>query len=198
MIIPGNTSTLIRSELITEHCPNCKHNTIQINVFQKYAHMFGIPLFPTGKTGMSQCNFCKQVFKLQEMPLSIRLSYDNLKARSKTPFLTFAGGAVIVLLLLCVKIADMQKPQKLAEMISLPRVKDVYEIKQKNDTYTLLKINNIAHDTLYFSAYKYQSDQEDGLSGLADSGYTARTYMYLKSTLFSMNKNGEIVDIKRK
>ena len=83
-------------------------------------------------------------------------------------------------------------------MILSPRVNDIYEIKQKNNTYTLFKIDNIAHDTLLFLAYKYQSDKEDGLKEIEDKNFNTGKYLFLKSLLLDMNKNGEIVDINRK
>jgi len=132
------------------------------------------------------------------MPRSFAIQYANLKAQSKTPLWSFAGTGAIILFAIIVNIVDLQKPQQFTKMILSPRVNDIYEIKQKNGTYTLFKVDNIAHDTLSFLAYKYQSDKEDGLSEIEDKNFNAGRYMYLKSLLLDMNKNGEIVDINRK
>jgi hypothetical protein len=70
-----------------------------MHVFQRYAHIFWIPFFPIGKTGASQCGHCKQVLKEKEMPSSLKMAFDDVKSRTKTPYWTFAGVAIIVVLI---------------------------------------------------------------------------------------------------
>jgi hypothetical protein len=69
-----------------------------MHLFQRYAHVFWIPLFPIGKTGVSQCSHCKQILKLKEMPFALRLSYENMKSQTTTPFWVFSGSAVIAVI----------------------------------------------------------------------------------------------------
>lgn len=98
MIIYGTKSTKLVVEPIGNQCLNCQTNhIIDIHVFQKYAHLFWLPLFPIGKTGASQCNHCKQVLRQKDMPASLKLSFYNIKAKTKTPIWTWTGLALILL-----------------------------------------------------------------------------------------------------
>ena len=69
-------------------------------VFQKYAHIFWIPFFPLGKSGASQCGHCQQVLKAKQMPSDVRLAYDNVAAKAKIPYWTFAGVAIIAIIII--------------------------------------------------------------------------------------------------
>lgn len=102
MIIYGSKAKEVASETVSDKCQNCgAQDKIELHVFQKYAHIFWIPLFPTGKTGVSQCHHCKQVLKLKEMPASLRTSYNTIRAKGKTPAWMFSGLAIIILFHYC-------------------------------------------------------------------------------------------------
>ncbi len=200
MIIYGTKATLLKSDSIFDPCPSCgTNNSIQINVYQRYAHVFWIPFFPIGKTGVSACNNCKQVLKLNQMPASLRLSYDNIKAQSKMPVWTFSGLFLIVLGIIAIMISEKQKDERVGKLILSPKKDDVFEIKLKDNEYTLYKVQKVDGDTVYFYANKYQTNRQTGLAGLADQPFdTDMSYGLPKSKLVSMSKNDEIIDIDRK
>ena len=101
MIVYGSKAKLLAKETLFEKCPHCgKPNSVEMHVFQRYAHIFWIPFFPIGKTGASQCAHCKQLLKLKEMPPDLRLAYDNLKAQTKTPIWTWSAAAIIGVLII--------------------------------------------------------------------------------------------------
>jgi hypothetical protein len=107
MIIYGSKASQLAKEAIAESCPHCqKSNNVEMYVFQRYAHVFWIPFFPIGKTGVSQCAHCKQTLKLKEMPSSLKLAYENVAAQNKTPYWTFVGVAIVAILIV---IGLMQK-----------------------------------------------------------------------------------------
>jgi hypothetical protein len=134
MIIYGIKAKLLKSEITSDACANCNTaNSIQMNVFQRWAHIFWIPFFPIGKTGVSQCLNCRQVLKLKEMPASLKLSYDNAKAQTKTPVWTFAGCALIVIGSIFLYINEKQKAKKVNQWVLSPQKNDVFHIKLKND-----------------------------------------------------------------
>ena len=95
MIIFGSNTKQIAAETSPEQCPNCgASNSVQLYVIQKYAHVFWVPFFPTGKSLVSQCSNCKQALKLKEMPSSMALSSNNLKSQSKNTCLDLCGPGV--------------------------------------------------------------------------------------------------------
>jgi uncharacterized membrane protein len=98
MFICGTKSTRIIVEPLSEECLNCQtRHTMDLHIFQRYAHIFWIPLFPVGKYTVSQCNHCRQVLKDRQMPIALRAVCDKLRANAKTPVWTFAGIIIIAL-----------------------------------------------------------------------------------------------------
>lgn len=202
MIVYGIRGKLLKNEISTVSCPNCNTaNSIQMNVFQRWAHIFWIPFFPIGKTGVSQCLNCKQVLKLKEMPASLRLSYDNLKAQSSTPIWTFTGIGVIIVIAIFGYFGEKQTAKRISKWVLAPQKNDIYHVKLKNDHYTLYKVDHIVGDTVYLALNKYETDREDGLSDMAAKGDTAYDLAQQglpKSLLIDMAKEGSILDIDRK
>jgi hypothetical protein len=114
MIIYGSRNKQLAKEIINEKCNHFgKQNCIDMYVFQKYAHVFWIPFFSIGKTGVSQCDHCKQMLKLKEMPSDYRLAYDNLKAQTKIPIWMFSGVALIVFGIIFGTISEKIKIKKM-------------------------------------------------------------------------------------
>ena len=202
MIIYGTKAKLLKAAITSDICPNCNTtNSIQINVFQRWAHIFWIPFFPIGKTGVSQCLHCRQVLKLKEMPASLKLSYDNIKSQTTIPVWTFAGCFLIVIGSIFFYISEKQKAKKVNQWVLSPQKNDVFHIKLKNDHYTLYKVNKVSGDSVYLALNKYESDREEGLDDIAakgDTAYDNAQQGIAKPFLVEMAKEGAILDIERK
>ncbi|QEM04188.1 hypothetical protein DIU31_011955 [Mucilaginibacter rubeus] len=202
MIIYGIKAKLLKAEITSDTCPNCNTgNSIQMNVFQRWAHIFWIPFFPIGKTGVSQCLRCRQVLKLKEMPASLKLSYDNIKSQTTIPVWTFAGCFLIVIGSIFFYISEKQKAKKVNQWVLSPQKNDVFHIKLKNDHYTLYRVNKVSGDSVYLALNKYESDREEGLDDIAakgDTAYDNAQQGIAKPFLVEMAKEGSILDIERK
>ena len=100
MLIFGTGSRLLLQLLVADKCGHCNtENSIHMYVFQKYFHIFWIPVFPTGQRIVSQCTFCKQVLASNQMPDSYTDAYYRAKEQAKTPWWSFIGLAVILLIM---------------------------------------------------------------------------------------------------
>jgi len=201
MIIYGSKGTQLAKEVLYDKCPNCgTQNSIEMHVFQQYAHVFWIPFFPIGKTAVSQCTHCKQVLKLKEMPPALTNSYDRLKAETKTPVWTFSGLAVVAILISIGVVADKNKDQRNAKLILTPHKGDIFEIKTKENQYTLYKIEEVQGDSVFIRINKYETDKLTGIGKLKNKGqsaYSEEQYSLAKSELKTMLDKGEILDIDR-
>jgi len=202
MIFYGTKSKEIAKEQLTDKCQNCKtQNSISMHVFQKYAHVFWIPFFPLGKTGVSECDHCKQVLKLKEMPSDLKTSYENLNGQNKTPIWMYSGLALTACLITIAVIAGEKNDEKNAELILTPQSGDIFEIKTKDNQYTLYKVDQVEGDSVFVQVNKYEVNK---LSGLADlkrkesNSYTDEEFAFTKSELKEMLSKGEILDIDRK
>ena len=102
MIIFGTRSGKLKSpQTKADDCNYCQtKDSVWYYFFQRYIHIFWIPVIPIGKTGSSVCGHCKQVLSANEMPENQKQEFLNIKKDLKTPF-----GYKIVLILLAGLIA---------------------------------------------------------------------------------------------
>ncbi len=201
MIIYGSRAKLIAKEIVPGKCPHCGTlNSVEMNVFQRYAHVFWIPFFPVGKTGVSQCDHCKQVLKLKEMPADLRLTYDNLKGQAKKPVWMYTGLGLLAVLVTIGVISSKAQDEKNAKLIQEPRNGDVYEIKNNSRQYTLYKVAQVKGDSVFVYMNEYASNKLSGLSDIKRKGpgaYTEEMEPFTKAELKKMLDEGEIMDIER-
>jgi hypothetical protein len=200
MIIYGTKATLIGKETQFEKCTNCgAQNNVELHMFQRYAHIFWIPFFPIGKTGVSQCGQCKQVLKLKEMPDNLRDAYDRLKKQSKAPVWTFSGLALIVVLIGIGIVSSRQEDARNAKLIADPRKGDVYEVGLSPSSYTLYKVDEIVGDTVYIVQNLYTTNMSTGLGELKSKPYAEDEVVpYSKAELKELFENDKIRDVDRK
>jgi len=202
MIIYGSKTTQVASENINDKCSNCgTQNSIQMIVFQKYAHVFWIPIFPIGKTAATQCSHCKQVFQKKEFTGNLNNDFENLKSKSKTPIWTFSGLALIAALIIWGTISSRQNDEKKSKFILTPQKGDIYEIKKDYNQYTLYKVENIVGDTVFVLVNLYETNKISGLSdlkGKGDEAFIQESLPILKADLKVMLDKGQIIDIDRK
>ena len=198
MIIYGTKSTQLAKENIIEKCPNCgTSNSVEMYVFQKYAHIFWIPLFPTGKTAVSECSHCKQVLKQKEMPAPLKASFDNVKAQAKTPIWTFSGLALIAILFSFGVYTENQNAARNAKLILEPKAGDIFEIKTVDNNYTLYKVESVAGDSVFIAANDFETNKISGLRELKIKGFSTDVFSFHKNELKKMLEDGEIMDIER-
>ncbi|TAD81303.1 MAG: hypothetical protein EAY75_17935 [Bacteroidetes bacterium] len=199
MIIYGIKQKLLAKELVTDKCQNCgTQNSIYMHVFQKYAHVFWIPFFPMGKTGLSECDHCKQVLTPKEMPANLTASYESLKAQTKTPIWMFSGLALLAALITMLVISENQKDAKNAQLILTPKSGDIFEVKTKGNQYTLYKVEEVEGDSVFIQPSNYEVNKISGLNDLKKKDYSSDTYGFSKAELKDMLNKGEILDIDRK
>ena len=97
MIIFGTRSGKLKSlQTKADNCNYCQTNeSVWFYFFQRYIHIFWIPVIPIGKTGSSVCGHCKQVLSVNEMSENQKQEFLKIKKDLKTPF-----GYKIALILL--------------------------------------------------------------------------------------------------
>ncbi|MDB5200650.1 MAG: zinc-ribbon protein [Ferruginibacter sp.] len=202
MIIYGTKAKELAHQTLFEKCPTCgTQNSVEMHVFQKYAHIFWIPFFPIGKTAVSQCEHCKQVLKPKEMPASLKSEYENMKLQHKTPLWMFSGLAAIVVLIGLAMYNGKQTDERNAKWILAPQAGDIYEVKTPDKQYTLYKVDEVQGDSAYFRVNMYESNKLSGLADLkrkGDAGYSEDVYGVSKKDLKEMLEKKEIVGIERK
>lgn len=199
MIVYGTRSKELAKEHIVDKCPNCgTQNSIDVYVFQKFAHVFWIPIFPMSKIGVSECSHCKQVLRNKEMPSPLVANYEDIKSRAKTPVWTFSGLALIAVLIVVGFISDKKKDDKNAQLILAPQSGDFFEIKTDKRQYTLFKVDQVEGDSVFVRISNYETNKISGLSDLKKKEFSEDLFGFSKSELKYMLGKGEIIDIERK
>jgi len=201
MIIYGSKTKLLTTELVDGRCPNCnEQNCIQMSVFQKYAHVFWIPLFPMGKTGATQCSNCKQVLSKKEFSIELKERYETLKTHFRTPVWTFSGLAILAILITWGVYSEKQNKEKNAQVILSPMKGDIYHVKTETKQYTLYKVDDVVGDTIYLLMSEYETNKISGLMEMkrkGDAAYGQFVAHVPKSELKQMFDKEEIFDIER-
>lgn len=87
MIIFGSKKTLLDGAAVQNACPHCQSkNTVQMLVYQKYAHVYWIPFFPIRKEAFTQCEHCKQVLEEKDFPYELQQISRVLRPNPKHLF----------------------------------------------------------------------------------------------------------------
>ena len=172
-----------------------------MSIFQRYAHIFWIPFFPIGKIGVSVCTHCQQTLKLNDMEGPLKLAYQNGKLQTKMPIWIFSGLFILAVGIVALTINEKRKDQRNAQWIMAPIKGDVFEIKTKDDKYTLLKVNAVVKDSVYAIYNKYQTDGISGLDKMKEKGDSAfvatEVYGFAKKDLKKLLTEGTIIGIDR-
>ena len=201
MVVYGRKSKELLSESIHDKCANCgTAMSTDLYVFQNYAHVFWIPFFPLGKYGVSQCSHCKQVLKDKEFTPEIKMAYDSLKGRTKTPIWFFSGLALTAVLIVIAFISEQKNAEANAKLILAPKAGDVFEVKTKESQFTLYKVNLVEGDSVFLQFNNYETSRIKGLGEInrkGESAYTEELYGFSKAELKEMLDKGEIIDINR-
>ena len=201
MIIYGSKASHMATENVNETCSGCgTPNSLLMTVFQRYAHVFWIPVFPIGKVGVSQCSHCKQVLQKKEFSRNLSTSYEALKSKTKTPIWSFSGLAVLTVLIAWGVVTGKQNDEKNAAFILAPQHGDIYEVKNDRKQYTLFKVESVVGDTVFVLPNQYETNKISGLSDIKLKGneaYVSEPLSILKAELKGMLDKGEIIDIDR-
>lgn len=201
MIIYGTRSKLLAKQMIPQKCSHCgTSNSVDLYVFQKYAHVFWIPFFPIGKTGANECSHCQQVLQLKQMPDTIKASYTHLRSQEKTPLWMFTGLALLAVLVVAGVVTSKQKEERNAHLIAAPHQGDIFEVRTDAQRYTLYKVHAVKGDSAFLQLSSFETNKKSGLYDLKAKGETAFTeelYAFSTAELKEMVQKGEIIDIER-
>lgn len=200
MLIYGQKSTHLLTNSIKSSCPHCNSsNTVRISVFQKYAHVFWIPFFPLGKTGVSECSHCKQVLELKEMPQAYKLDYEAIKINTKTPIWTFIGLVLLAGLITFGVYTGNKNEAENKQLINNPKVGDIYEYKTETKAYSTMKVVNVTKDSVAVVYNNFEVDRLKGMHKLKGSNaeYDSISVFFHKSELAKKLESGEIIDVER-
>ncbi len=199
MIIYGSKAKILKTyEDSGIACQECNNQSHLFTVYQKYAHVFWIPMFPISRKQVHcACAACGNEIE----PDKERKAY--FRSISRTPFYLYLG----LIYLVCHLIYYLADPyiEKLNDIgrLAAPKAGDVYLIKEDMTDegevgYYFTKVIEDRPDTLYvIQTYLYYDGPVDRLSAgnfFVEDEY----YFFIKKDLRSLYNEGYIRKVYRK
>ena len=156
-------------------------------------------MFPLSKTGISQCNHCKQVLYYNQMPDSLKAVYQQEKAKAKTPW-GYRFGLILIGLFFAFVIASVMFGGASKSDIAAAEVNDIYQVKEGSRNYALYKVIAVNGDTVTFvknSEVATKSSQLNKLMKYAWDKYQTDSIKFTKKELEDMISNRKLIDIEK-
>jgi hypothetical protein len=182
-------------------CKNCgASDSVELIVYQRFAHIFWVPIFPTRKTYTTECYRCKTSLVGEQLQNSYPSFYQEARKKVGTPFWSFAGVILVASLVLLISILASIGSIRDEFMIHDPQSGDVYKYRLESGEYSLLKVSEVVDDTVFVLPNNYSTNKITGLRRLMNEGrinYSKDAIPKLRSDLIRMYENGEIVAVER-
>jgi hypothetical protein len=202
MIIYGTKAVKVKSEnLFNVKCPSCgQSSSTEMYVFSKHFHLFWLPMFPIGKTGVAQCEHCKKVTAKKEMNGEMLEKYNELKSQTKPKIWQFAGLLLLAILIYAVSSSLAAETKREKEYLASPQAGDRYYLASLTPGfYTSFKIIKIEGDSVEVSLNMKETNKITAVASIDISeNYIGLTEKYTKKQLTEMYSSGKIQDVIRK
>ncbi|GAB3238533.1 hypothetical protein GCM10027346_31260 [Hymenobacter seoulensis] len=171
---------------------------MRVSVFGRYAHVYWIPLFPIGKTGASECGHCRQVLEPKQMEPSLKQAFEGVKQNAKVPLWHFAGLGLVVLIVGWGLVVGSKNREQNQTLITAPHKGDLYHIRTENGHYSLMKVHEVAGNSVKLLANNYEMENETNVEELnKPENFAADPVELTRYDLKIMLEKEEIVDVER-
>jgi hypothetical protein len=202
MIIFGSRSShLESSRLPSATCPNCQEKgTLTASIFSRHVHVFWIPVFPAGRTGIFECKNCHKGFRKKELGEDGKLEYKNFNGHVKTPVWKYSGLGLIAILIGFGSYSAQKDEEKVKTLLENPAMYDVYTLRTDDNYYTTFKVIQVFEDSLYVNYNKYETNKLTGVKDIDKSGNYVDSlyYVFTKKDVSELKASGNLKDITRR
>lgn len=200
MLIYGWKAVHVKSvQSKNSSCPHCgASQSLIFHIYSKHAHIFWIPLFPIGKTGIAECLHCKYTLKPREMPVDICQEYKEIKAYIRPFSWQFIGGGLLVLLALFILYGTLTEKKTEAHYIAYPQPGDLYYYVNDGGKYSTARVYRVSKDSAYINFNEFQIDNKRQIHTLEKTKYTDTAYPVALERLQELYQNGDIYRVYRK
>lgn len=161
-------------------------------------YLFGIPLFPIGKSGNAFCQNCKTTLEEEEMSEFIRHEYLILKNESNRPSWQLSGGLLLLGAALALSLISKNENQPGLQYLTAPVKGDIYEYKIDNVNYSTMKVIKVSKDSLHVSLNRQKIGNTFQINRIDNSrNYQPDTIAVERQKINDMYNNGMILEINR-
>lgn len=78
-------------------CAACGHTEQAIHIFQRYVHIFWIPVFPINQVRVLECKGCEKVTPKKEFGPELKQSMDRVGISARPPVWMLSGILIFAL-----------------------------------------------------------------------------------------------------
>jgi hypothetical protein len=203
MIFYGtNSSNLKTGKLRNVTCPNCgTDSSMDYTIFGKYAHIYWIPFFPTGRTNIVECNNCKATYDIKNLDEIIKNKFKQEQDRNptKTPIKHFAMSFIIGFLILGFVLVGIKSDNDSEEFAKNPKVGDVFYETTSSGNYSTSKIVKVTKDSVFVMQNNMETDKKSSVDEIAgkEENYTSPFKYSKKQVMEAAKTDKEIYEIQR-
>jgi hypothetical protein len=206
MLVWGSSSLNIKKQfLVSGNCNACGHQDFVLHAIQHYGHFWWIPFIPWGKSYFLTCLQCESSTMNNDPE---KLALDSKKNDFKTPFLSYIGFPILLVLicLLCLgdaKQDDIQPDKNYIASTNFDGIKNYDFIVLHDDEqlgYLLARVMKTEGKviTVQFSKHLYKSKYKlDSLVHHGDAVFKDDFFHpdYYETTIEQVKKAGQALEV---
>lgn len=164
-------------------CDSCGRLELRPRVFQRYAHVFWIPMFPVGKKVFFECAHCKRTLAPKEGPTSLAPFARAARRTAKTPLHLFMGLAALAVLVGFAAVQARIESRNTKEWVAAPAVGDLYvldtakvfpDMEEKTFKFVIARVNKVTPDAVEVQFGTYGYAVSGGAEKAIDAGDIAK------------------------
>lgn len=200
MIIFGITKKALKTfSAVNYKCTTCdEYNSTLLHVYYRYFHVFWIPMFPLGKKGEADCEYCGAHTKSKKLNDKLKLHLSNFKNNVSIPKKSFTGTILLCILIIYSIEASNITERKKSEYIQSPHKGDVYFYDVEPGLYSCMKVYSVKNDSVFVQKNKETVTKFTKSFGLnRPEKYETVISGFKKSELIKMKEDKIIYSIDR-
>jgi hypothetical protein len=201
MIIYGTNGKHYATEpLVGTACPACRApEALQVGFVSRYAHIYWVPLFPYQKIAVTQCLSCQTSWAEKELAPTLAPAVHEAKKRSRAPYWTWAGVAIIAAMSLFGYLRSIRDTHTDEALLASPRAGDIYTVRSDSaNMYSLLKVRQVGGNIVELVANEYQTKDSDPINSLNEPArYSKEPFTLTFLDLQIMRHKGQLTDVDR-
>lgn len=182
------------------HCPACAApEALQVGLVGRYAHVYGIPLFPYQRIAITQCLRCQASWTDQRLPPALAPGVRAAKKQRGLPLWMWSGLGLVLAVMLFGYLQNIRDARTDEDLLAAPHAGDIYTVhSDSSNQYSLLKVRQVGGNVVELVANEYQTDDPTPINSLnAPFRYGKQPFTLTLLDLQIMRRKGQLTDVDR-
>jgi hypothetical protein len=180
-------------------CPNCNFkNGLKFSIYGGFVNVIIIPTAPIKRTIIVECDNCKKIYKLIELPYEIKNIFQKQYKKSpvKTPVWQFSGSFLLAALMSVAIYTGIRAEKAEKTYIQNPLTGDIYRINNDGH-FSTLKVKSVIRDSVNIYLNDMETSSGTGINEIDIDENYKRTQFFSKENLKELFDKRIIYQIDR-